>query len=219
MTNLARPLPRSGSRAFLLAALPFLALLAIGCGSDGGAVDEATPTPTPIATELPDNADAAPELDRAARPPTLTVRAGDASVEAALGTFCWVGLCADAFAPITPAQPFFVEAGELVATLDAETIAEVSATAWPASSSQSQVICTASESEEPPGGPLCPEGEQLLGWPGVSGESIALTPTADGATVAVDISTFEPGTYVVSIFVRFTSGGDASYGVLLEVGS
>ncbi|MEX0786884.1 MAG: hypothetical protein WD939_09620 [Dehalococcoidia bacterium] len=201
----------------LLLAVPFLAALAIACGSDSEADGEATPTPTPVATELPD--DAAPELDTADRPPTLTVRAGDASVDAALGTFCWAGLCADAFAPITPAQPFVVQAGELVGTLDAEAIEEVSTTAWPASSSQSQVICTASDGEEAPGGPICAEGEQLLGWPGVSGESVALTSTADGASVALDISTLEPDTYVVSIFVRFASGGDASYGVLLEVGS
>ncbi len=210
--------PEPTSRWGLLAlfgTVVLIASLGFACGSDGEASGE--PTPTRISVELPDeeNADISDGLSGSA-PPALTVTVGEESIEAGLGSFCYGTLCADAIAPITPVDALSAEAGQLLATLASETIAEVSVTAVPSSNLENQTICTSPDGGTPTG-PLCEGGTTLIAWTGTSDRGVALEPTADGATIDLDISTLEQGTYVVVFFVRFEGGGDAAYGVLLDV--
>ncbi len=200
---------------FLLGGVALIASLAVACGGDGAPSEE--PTLTPVSVDLPDE----DERDisdgiSGSSPPALTVTVGAESIEAALGSFCYGNICADAIAPITPVDALFAEAGQLIATLASETIAEVSVTAVPSSNLENQTICT-SVNDETPTGPICEGGTILIAWTGRSDEVIALGATAAGATIDLDISTLEPGTYVVDFFVRFEGGGDAAYGVLLDL--
>ncbi len=195
-----------GAAALLVA---MLAGLAVACGDDGTAAD--APTATVSATELPP---ADPELDDGLSgepPPYLTVAAGQESIEAAVGTFCWKSLCADAAGQTTPAAALpAMGATEVEAELASATIAELSVRA----------TSTAELTSDPVDNDLLsgPSNEAIVTWFGKAWEGVELPATADGGTLRVDISTLQPGQYVVSFFVRFESGGDASYGVLLDQG-
>lgn len=202
----------------LLAALALVAWVAVGCGDDSDAeVPTATMAPEGTPLTEPDDSSDALELDNASGPPALTVTAGGPSVEAGLGTFCWDGLCADAIGYITPEEALVSAAGDgLTATLASGAIAEVSVTATPASTLQSQGVCTVVDGIEP-SGPLCGRDDPLLAWTGALGEGVNLPATAGGSAIEVDMSSLGPDRYVVDFFVRFEPGGDASYAVLLEV--
>ncbi len=209
------PALRWGRLLVLLSNVALIAALAAACGGDSEVPDK--PTPTIATVDLPDIDETdLPNDVFGAPPPALTVTVGEVSIEAALGTFCYGGVCADAIADITPVDALLTEADQLTATLASETIAEVSVTAGPTLNRESQTICTSADGEAP-AGPICEGGESLVAWIGSSSGSIALAATADGATIDLNISTLEPETYVVAFFVRFESGGDASYGVLLDV--
>ena len=194
-----------GAAALLVA---MLAGLAVACGDDGTAAD--APTATPAATGLSPDDEEAEQDDGiiGEAPPFLTVNAGQESIVAAVGTFCWKSLCADAIGPITPVEPLAAGATELKAELAAETIAEFSVRATSTAELTSDPVDN--DTLSGPGNPA------IVAWLGGIGEGAELPATADGGTLQVDISTLEPGQYIVSFFVRFESGGDASYGVLLN---
>lgn len=199
----------------LLVAVGLIASLAVACGGGSEASNVATPTSAP--TDLPDGdeEDISNDFDGSS-PPALTVTVGDMSIEAGLGSFCYGRLCADAIGNITPVDALLADAGQLTAILALEMVSEVSVTATSSSSLESQTICTRADGE-PPTGPICEGGSVLVAWTGRSTETIVLAAVADEATIDIDISTLEPGIYVVDVFVRFVSGGDAAYGVLLDV--
>jgi hypothetical protein len=159
--------------------------------------------------ELPDETLSPPGFD--STPPGLTVVSGDGSVLAGLGTFCYGNVCADAIGHITRKEPLLLQGGSIVGTLAFEEVAEVSVTASPASTLVSEPICTDST------GPLCDEGGPLLAWTGYGVEEPSLSAMASGQVIEVDASALAPDTYVVDFFVRFVAGGDASYGLLLDV--
>lgn len=183
-----------------------LAGLAVACGDDRTTAE--TPTVTPTATELSPTATEIPPTGTAAddsiggRPPVLTVAAGQESMEAHLGSFCWNGLCADTFASITPVESLpAMGATELEAELAAETIAEGEVVA----------ISTAELRSDP-------RENDLLAWTGGEEQRVDLPATADGGTLQVDISTLQPGQYVVTFLVYFEAGGSAFYSVVLDQG-
>ncbi len=184
--RLSEPASRRGL-LFLFCAIAVIASLAVACGSDGDAFDE--PTPIMVTDDLPDDeeADISDGFSGSA-PPALTVTAGEASIEAGLGSFCYGNICADAIGNITPVDALLADADQLTAALASETIAEVSVTATPSASLERQTICTR-VNDETPTGPICEGGTFLVAWTGRSDESIALEATAAGAMIELDIST------------------------------
>ena len=186
-----------GAAALLVA---LVAGLAVACGDDGTVAE--APTATPAATELPPEGEEPGPDDGliGEPPPTLTIAAGQDAIEAGLGSYCWKFQCLDRYTT-TPAEPLAaMGATALEAVLASETIAEVSI----------QATSTADLTSE-----LLESG--LLAWTGGDGESVDLPATVDGGTLQVDISTLEAGQFLVTFFVRFESGGDASYGAILDV--
>jgi hypothetical protein len=120
-------------------------------------------------------------------------------------------MCVDAIGHITRKDSLALQGGSMTATLASEEVAEVLVTASPSSTLTSEAICTNSS------GPLCDDEGDLLAWSGYGIDEPTLPSTADGPAIDVDASALGPNTYVVNFFVRFVSGGDASYGVLLDV--
>jgi hypothetical protein len=173
--------------------------LAVACGDDGSSPSEPTATSTAPAMAW------TPDLE-VERPPPLEVSSAYAAVEAGLGTYCWSGspgtsLCVDKIGPITNAEPLVVIDGRLEASLGGEAVEEVSVTA------------------QRVGGADGPERQELddgtLAWSG-GAPGVGLPAIAQSGGTDVDVSSLDPGRYVVSFFVRFARGGDASYGVLLD---
>ncbi len=188
--------------AALLAAM--LAGLAVACGDDGTAAEAPTARPDagPTPTELPPTESEPTDSIIGGPPPILTVATEQESMDAGLGSFCWNALCADTFASITPAESLAaMGAPELEAKLASETIAEVSV----------QAISTADLTSKP-------RNDGLLAWTGGEDQRVDLPATVDGGTVHVDISTLQPGEYVVTFLVYFEVGGSAFYSVVLEQG-
>ena len=204
-----------------MARVTSLILVLIGVGlaacEDGNQEPDATPSPlgreavaTPVATDL------VPGLEQ---PPDLLVTAGESEVMAGLGTFCWGGLCADAFAPITSTDVLVAEGQP---TIDA-TLQPV-----PSDNAIESALVTALRIDQQPGcdpqepvsaacGAFLPVlDNQDVGWPSVSGDSIVLPFSIQEGGLRVTPA-LEPGTYIVFLSVFFEGGGDVAYGLLLRV--
>lgn len=202
------------ARSQLLLLLVAAMFVLVAACSDEGDAEEPTPA---IPTDLPQDDDTDISDDfTGSSPPALTVTSGDMSVQAGLGTFCYDRLCADAIGYITPVEALPGDSDLLQASLTSDIVTEVSVSASPSGDLDSQPVCTVVDGIEPKG-PICEDGRELLAWTGAPGEGIVLPATVDGGTVAADLAELSPGSYVVSFFLRFESGGDASYGVLLDV--
>jgi hypothetical protein len=161
-----------------------LALLGAACG--GGA---------------PHASDGTSTAANSARPPLMVVSSGTATLETALGSYCWSkqGQCADAIAVVTSHQPLAtVGATSITGTLDGFEITNVYVDSSPAASSSSMLL---------QGG--------LVVWTGAS-EHTTLPATASDGEVQIDISALDPGQYVVAITVEVKDKGDATYGFLLD---
>ena len=204
-----------------MAPVAFLILVLIGVGlaacEDGNQEPDATPNPPGReATATPAATVSVPGLEQ---PPDLLVTAGESQVMAGIGTFCWGGLCADAFAPITSTDVLVAE-GQM--TIDA-TLQPV-----PSDNAIESALVTALRIDQQPGcdpqepvsaacGALLPIlDNENVGWPSVSGEGIVLPVSIqeDGLRVT---QALEPGTYILLLSLFFEGGGDVAYGVLLRV--
>jgi hypothetical protein len=215
MRLICKWLNTEATRLIVLGGAIVLALLAVACGSDGKAAGTPTPQPTPIELVDGDEADISGDFD-GSRPPDLIVTAEDSSVTAGLGSFCYANLCADTIGYITPAEVLRLDGDSFSAMLESESIVELSVSATPEDALESQPVCTVVDGIEPTG-PICDSDQDQVAWTGAFDAGGELQASIDGSSINVDVSPLEMGRYVVSLFVRFETGGDASYGVLLDV--
>lgn len=188
-------------RRLLLLVAGLLAVLAIACGDDSSSPD---PTASPGPSATPENISLEPtDVLSGERPPALTILGGDETADAALGTFCWERLCVDAIGPLTPPDAIDVDGEEIGARVGDEPVEEAAVTAQLVGGADQPV------SQELEGG--------LLAWTG-GAPGVALPVEVVGSVLSIDLRPLEGGCYILSFFVRFQRGGDASYGIVLEKG-
>lgn len=199
---------RRPSRRWFVAAPLFVALLAAGCSdSDDGA---ASPPRTQTAasndvTRIVDITSTAVATDELSAPPALVASAGGTAVALGLGTYCWtppsagVTSCADPFHIITSNVALRVVRGQAVSVTGALGRARAVSVA-----ARLQPVVEDARYEA---------GESGLGWAPSAAEPLAVT--FDGDSIRFDAEAV-PGRYVVRVAIDF-AGGDASYGLLLDV--
>ncbi len=161
-----------------------LALLGAACG--GGPPNASNGTST---------------AGNSAQPPLMVVSSGTASLETALGSYCWSeqGQCGDAIAVVTSRQPLATAGvASITGTLDGFKITNVYVDSSPAASSSSMLLQSG-----------------LVVWTGAS-EHTTLPATASDGQVQIDISSLARGEYVIAITVEVKDEGDATYGFLLD---
>ena len=177
--------------------------------SDDDSVADPTATPVVITDDDSDDADTGGDSDSPsyASPPPVSASVDGSTVALGIGSYCWTqpggpGLCADSIGPITGPVPLTVQRGdviELSSTLDLANAEEIIA-----------------QLRSEPGAPIG-TGPEWLAWsPTGERTPIEIERTSGGLRFSAD---FEPGLYVVSFFVGISPWGDASYGLLLEVGA
>ncbi len=184
--------------AFVIAIAIVLALASYGCG-DGGPPRSAVPGPSATPTSQT-------ALGETPGLPDLTVSAGGESVTAGVGTYCWSGqgrgLCVDKVGVPTPPKALVATVGtSLTARLSKGTPREVSAHASPLAADATPTS----------------EGRDDVFWESL-GEGEELPLETLGRELSLTTTNLAPGRYVVAISVFFERGGDAQYGVLLELG-
>jgi hypothetical protein len=134
-------------------------------------------------------------------PPPAVLKAGDARQTGGLGTFCWGGLCVDAFAVVAPSEPLAVAAGEpLILELGFDPT-EVYLTVW--RPNQGEVVGEPWDHAFTWRG-RCPCEEPVLE---------ETPPPTRKIELRLDLP---PGTYIVGVST-YAAGGSASYGFHLEV--
>ncbi|MDA1062155.1 MAG: hypothetical protein O2895_04505 [Chloroflexi bacterium] len=145
--------------------------------------------------------------DPSSGPPQVLAAGGGSEVALGLGSYCWTagarqpGLCADSVGIITNAAPLQVLPDgtvELTTSLDLAGATQLGARVQPVE-----------------GVPVA-SGPDWLAWPpSRAGRPLDVTVGPAGASFVADLA---PGRYLVTLFV-VVAQGDASYGLLLEVGS
>lgn len=167
-----------------------------------------TATPEqPLATAAPATATPTADAARLDKPPAATARAGAASVDMGLGSYCWTsastGLCVDAVGIITGTAVLRVGRGEAV------TIGgELAQTGFAVERARIR----------PVEGEPAYEGEDWLAWnPGRDwpGEwsVLGLDAGDEGLRLTAELPA---GRYLVGLSLGFPQG-DASYGLILDV--
>lgn len=135
------------------------------------------------------------------QPPLMVVSTGTASLETALGSYCWSkqGPCGDAVAVVTSRQPLATAGpASVTGTLDGFKITNVYVDSSPSASSSSMLLQSG-----------------LVVWTAAT-EHTTLPATAADDHVQIDISALDPDQYVVSITVEVKDKGAATYGFLLD---
>jgi hypothetical protein len=136
-------------------------------------------------------------------PPALVVSDSDSSMAAALGTYCWsdsgVGNCVDAVGVIT-SRDALIALGELSISgaLPGLEITDVRVDATPIAGSNSMLL-----------------GSGLIAWTQAT-QGIELPATITGGALTINITSLNPGQYVIAVFLRVAGRGDAAYGFLLD---
>jgi hypothetical protein len=134
------------------------------------------------------------------RPPSAVLIVGDARQTGALGSFCWVSLCADAPSLVVPIDPVAVPAGSpLVFELGFDP---------------TEAMVTVLRADEGKVIHELPDGSAL--WEGGSQQQAVFAQApAHGRKLELHPD-LQPGLYMVELSVR-AAKGDASYGFQLEI--
>lgn len=141
-----------------------------------------------------------------AHPPDLTVSAGESSVTAGIGSYCWGGgsrgVCVDT-GVITQVVPLQATGQPtLVAPAPKVTLNHMGAQAWPLSG----LDLTDNADKES----LSWSYEEL-------GEGRRLDVAEEEGELRTSTAKLEPGLYVIELFLDIEGAGDVSYGVLLDL--
>jgi len=177
-----------------------ICLLAVACSSGDPSPGAATATgPNPADTTIVGVEGTPPPAPGESDPPTVTIAFGDGgAAPMRVGTYCWSGVCADAIGIITPLSPVRAAAGDEIAFAGEafeESPSSVSLQLWALPDA------------------TVAEGGDWRAWsPETAATALMVT---DGvAALPADLT---PGRYLASLFATF-SGGDAAYGVVIEIG-
>ena len=170
-----------------------------------GDADDDDSAPPPADGSINDEPDDGGPAVVSDEPPAGTASSGTGSsgagtVDLGIGSYCWGRLCVDKIGHMTGKDALTLGSGEtflIGGPLTSISFEELMVQVWPL-----------------PNEPIA-DGPDWIAWPG--------GPTIDGGLEVAVSSPFgytvnlPPGRYLVSLFVRATGGGDASYGLMLEV--
>ena len=194
---------RHSLRLLVAVSLLVAALIAACDGEDGDTPATSTPSTTTAPTTT-STAHVTPAATSSAPPPGA-ISDGARELPLGLGTYCWSGpssgRCVDAVGTVTPDTP-----ATLVSGAHLELVGDV--TQGGRSLSIAEISIWRVEGDPVASGP----GWQA--WTPPQGGVSSLAVDGRGFTLPPEL---QPGRYVISIMVRAEPGGDATYGLLVEV--